>query len=210
MKNPHRVTEDFEDAVCEYTGAPYAVATTSCTMGLFLSLRWLASHHSLPAMIGCEKFTYIGVAQSIINAGSRIYWVDNFWQKDGYYLLAPTTIIDSARLFTRDMYIPGSMMVTSHHWSKTLGIQQGGMILTSEPEAVQWLRKARFDGRTPGVPLDRDTPIAHGYHAYMSPEVAAEGLMRLSTLPENNAPLQESNYTDLAQLDCFKPHVELV
>ena len=26
MSNPHQVTKDFEQALCEYTGAPYAVA----------------------------------------------------------------------------------------------------------------------------------------------------------------------------------------
>ena len=38
--NPHQVTKDFEEAVAQYTGAPYCVAVNSCTNALFLSLMW--------------------------------------------------------------------------------------------------------------------------------------------------------------------------
>lgn len=36
--NPFQVVKDFERALCEYTGAPYAVTTTSCTMALLLAV----------------------------------------------------------------------------------------------------------------------------------------------------------------------------
>lgn len=209
--NPHRITEQFEDAVAAYTGAPYAVATTSCTMGIFLCLQWLKSQGKLPDVIDCPKHTYVGVAQSIVHAGSRIRFTDEDWQEHGRYRLAPTPIIDTARWFSTGMYhyMGQVMMVTSHHWGKTLGIQQGGCILTSEPEAVEWLRRARFDGRTPGVPPAKDR-FQIGWHAYLSPEIAAEGLMRLALLPRHNDPLPNDDYPDLSRAEVFQPYIARV
>lgn len=214
MKNPHAVTEQFEHGVAEYTGAEHAVATTSCTMGIFLALQFLKRNRRLPFVIECPRYTYIGVAQSIIHAGAMIRWTDEEWQENGFYRLRPTPVIDTARWFSRDMFantfrnyagVPEIMAVTSHHWSKTLGVQQGGCILTDSVEARNWLRMARMDGRTPGVAPSVDMPII-GWHAYLSPEVAATGLMRLSFLPDVNDPLPEPNYADLSTYRCFKPY----
>lgn len=209
--NPHDVTERFEWAVAEYTGATYAVATTSCTMGLFLALQFMRHKRVLPSVIDCPRYTYIGVAQSIVHAGCYIRWTDEEWQDNGFYRLKPTPIIDTARLFTRNMFcnamrnrdgIAEIMAVTSHHWSKTLGLQQGGCILTDSEEAYDWLIRARFDGRTPGVSAIADDPII-GWHAYLSPEIAALGLMRLNFLPDDNRALEEPNYADLSSYRCF-------
>ena len=93
---------------------------------------------------------------------------------------------------------------TSHHWSKTLGLQQGGCILHDDPEAVEWFRKARFDGRTPGVLPKDDIFDSIGYHMYMSPEVAALGLVRLHHLPKHNEPLPNDDYPDLSKIELFK------
>jgi len=202
--NAHRVTEEFENAVAKYTGAPYAIATTSCTMAIFLSLQWIKSTGRLPDVIGCPRRTYVSVPMQIVHVGAKIHFQDYVWK--GFYRLGPTPIIDSARLFTSGMFVPGSMMCTSHHWGKTLGIQQGGCILTSDSEAAGWLRRARFDGRTPGVPPKFDR-FQIGWHAYMSPEVAAEGLMRLSLLPEHNDPLDSDEYPDLSKAEVFQPYM---
>lgn len=202
--NPHRITEDFEAAVADYTGAPYAIATTSCTMAIFLSLQWLKAKGELPDVIECPKRTYVSVPMQIIHSGAKIEFRDYKWR--GFYKLNPTPVVDSARLFTSDMWMPGSMMCTSHHWGKTLGVQQGGCILTSDAEAAGWLKRARFDGRTPGVPPSRDH-FQLGWHAYMSPEVAAEGLMRLALLPRHNDPLPNDDYPDLSKAAVFQPYM---
>ena len=39
-KNPYQVTKDFEAALCEYTGAKYAVAVNSGTAAILLAVRW--------------------------------------------------------------------------------------------------------------------------------------------------------------------------
>ena len=66
-------------------------------------------------------------------------------------------------------------------------------------------RRARFDGRGEGLaPKDDPFPLSRAWHAYMSPETAAAGLVRLANLPKHNAPIPEENYTDLSQIEAFK------
>lgn len=167
--------------------------------------------------IEIPRRTYVSVPMSIIHAGGRPTFRDDEWL--GAYQLKPLPVWDSARWFSGDMYnqpywsSAGSittwgsqhaMVCTSHHWSKTLGIQQGGCILHDDPEADAWLRRARFDGRTEGVDPKDDKITQIGWHCYMSPEVAAEGLVRLHFLPKHNAPLKNDQYPNLAEMEIFK------
>lgn len=214
--NPHQVTKDFEKALCKYTGAPFAVAVNSCTMALLLAVKWHLRDSAFadPFPVEIPKRTYVGVPMSIIHAGGRPTFRDEEWR--GLYDLRPLHVFDSARLFTSGLWhLPpqgvgrpatpttGYMICVSFHWSKTLGVQQGGAILHDDPEADEWLRRARFDGRKEGVaPKDDTFPIV-GWHCYMSPEVAAEGLVRLSFLPKHNDPLPNDDYPDLSQLEIF-------
>lgn len=193
---PFQVVKDFEAALCEYTGAPYAVTTNSCTMALFLCCKYLkVGEVSIP------RRTYVSVPMSIIHAGGRVVFDDRAW--DGAYSLNPFPIMDSARRFTSGMYCGGGFHCVSFHWNKILGIQQGGAILHSDKAADTWFRRARFDGRQEGVaPKDDDFPIL-GWHAYMSPEIAAAGLVRLSHLPKYNPDLPNDDYPDLSKIPLF-------
>ena len=195
MSNPFSVVKQFEDDLCEYTGAPYCVTTTSCTMALLL-----ACYYHRIEEVGIPARTYVGVAQSIINAGGRIKFDDRDWT--GWYQLSPYPIWDSARWFSSGMYsrMKGQMVCLSFHWGKTLGLQQGGAILLDDPEAAAALRKMRFDGRTEGVPCKEDS-FVRGWHAYMSPEIAALGVVKLGLLPAVNMPLPHDDYPDLSQTD---------
>ena len=38
--NPFKIVDMFEETVADYTGAPYAVAVTSCTDALFLCCKY--------------------------------------------------------------------------------------------------------------------------------------------------------------------------
>ena len=208
--DPFQVVRDFEQALCDYTGAPYCVTTTSCTMALLLALAYhMGRHRALDFPPGVRptveipKRTYVSVPMSIIHAGGRPTFRDEEWS--GSYQLKPLPVWDCARWLTADMYLaPGQMMCLSFHWSKTLGIQQGGAILHDDPEADQWLRRARFDGRTEGVSPQNDRFDMIGWHAYLSPELAAEGLIRLHFLPRHNEPLPCDDYPDLSAMEIFK------
>ena len=203
--NPFNVVKDFENAVAEYTGAPFVVATTSCTMALLLCLSWF-KHKGFSGAVNMPRYSYVGVPASILNAGLKVEFRDDPWV--GEYQLQPLPLWDSARLFTSGMYRPGHMQCTSHHWSKTLSMSQAGCVIHDDPAADEWLRRARFDGRTEGVHVKHDRVQYPSWHAYLSPEVAAHGLMRISLLPEHNEPLPwgpgtNSEYPDLSQAPIF-------
>jgi dTDP-4-amino-4,6-dideoxygalactose transaminase len=200
--NPHKVTEIFEEELANYCGAPYAVATTSCTMAILLACAYHIQYTEQAFhRFSIPKRTYCSVPQSIINAGGIVEFRDQEWI--GEYEIRPWNIWDCARWLRSYMYKPGTMMCLSFHWSKHLDISQGGAILLDDINMCRWLKKARFDGRTPGVaPIDDKFDMI-GWHAYMSPSDAAEGLTRLALLPKYNDPLPNSDYPDLSQFEVF-------
>jgi dTDP-4-amino-4,6-dideoxygalactose transaminase len=196
--NAFQVVRDFEKAVADYTGAKYCVTVNSCTMALLLACKYLNVKE-----VTIPKYTYVSVPMSIMHAGGRVKFDDRDWM--GLYQLKPYPIWDAARRFTFGMYwTAGQYQCVSFHWSKTLGIQQGGAILHDNDDADRWFRKARFDGRTEGVAPKDDTFDSLGWHCYLSPEVAAEGLVRLSFLPKRNDDLPNSDYPDLSKIELFK------
>lgn len=209
-KNPHSVTADFESALCEYTGAPYAVAVNSCTMAILLAVAWCIRPTReekdrgarITPVIEIPRPGYISVPQSIIHAGGRVAFRDEDWS--GCYQLKPLCVWDSARRFTSGMYIKEQMQCVSFHASKILGLEQGGAILHDNDEADRWLRRARFDGRTAGVSPREDTFDMVAWHCYMNPSTAAMGILRLYSLPRWNADLPNDDYPMLDELECFK------
>lgn len=169
--------------------------------------------------IEIPKRTYVSVPMSIIHAGGRPVFRDEEWL--GGYQLRPLQVFDCARRFTSGMYgrpvnetdyanadgnrqMNGRMQCVSFHASKTLGDTQGGAILLDDPEADAWLRRARFDGRTEGVAPKDDTFTQIGWHCYMSPDVAARLLLKLSVLPRHNDPLPNDDYPDLSTMEIFR------
>ena len=205
--NPHAITRQLEAAVCAYTGAPYAVAVNSCTMALLLAVAWRLKAESARTFVGIPKRTYCSVPQAVILAGGQPFFRDEDWV--GAYELAPLKVWDSARWFTSGLFQKltngsGGLVCTSHHCTKTMGDTQGGMILHDSAEADIWLRKARFDGRTEGVAPKDDTFDMIGWHCYLSPDVAARLLWKLSVLPKHNAPLPNDDYPDLSKFPIFQ------
>lgn len=218
--DPFKVVRDFEQALCEYTGAPYAVAVTSCTMALLLACRYhylYSEDTERSSTIIIPKHTYVSVPQAIKHAGFSVEYDDIYWQ--GSYQLKPYPIFDNARYLTSGLYrgiekyndnflierdCKGEMVCLSFHWSKHLAIGQGGAILHDNPEADKWFRKARFDGRTEGVAPKDDYFDMIGHHCYMSPRDAAEGLSRLAVLPKHNDPLPNDDYPDLSKFEIFQ------
>lgn len=206
-KHAWNVVKDFERVIASYTGAPYAVAVDSCTNALLLAVSYHTQWTKKP-VVEIPKFTYAGVPMSIINAGAAVRFRDEEW--DGIYQLAPWRIYDAARLFTSRMYIPGSLMCLSFHWTKHLPIGHGGAILCDDKKAVEWLKRARYDGRAEGVPPRKDTfPLKRAWHVMMSPSAAAQGLLLMGGMQEHNEPLPwgpstNSDYPDLSKHEAFR------
>lgn len=214
MSNPFSVIEEFEAAICSYTGAPYAVAVNSCTNALFLSLSWwrenvfkspksgLAGAIDWP-LITIPRRTYISVPMQIGHASCDVAFEDREWE--GCYQLLPTPIWDYARRFTGGMFQDNGftlLQCVSFHWTKPLGIQHGGAILHNRPDADEWLRRARFDGRLPGESADQAKML--GWHMLTTPEVAAAGLVRIANLPRDNPDAPKPEYPDLSTMEIFQ------
>lgn len=206
----HQVTRDFEAAIARYTGAPYCVAVNSCTMALMLAARWFM-RGTLPAVpeIEIPRRTYVGVPMSIIHAGGWPTFRDEDWAAAGYYRLTPLPVWDSARRLNAGMFHwfdgePDAMVCLSFHATKTLGIEQGGAILLADPAADEWLRRMRFDGRTTGIPVASDRIREIGWHCYMNPSTAAQGLMRMAALKGDNPAMPWDDYPDLSLMEIFQ------
>jgi len=206
-ENPYEIVRMFERVVAEYTGAPYAVSVDSCTNALFLSLKYKAKleslHQRLHTHIVIPKRTYLSVPQSIIRAGYNLVFDEREWE--GTYDLIGSNVVDAAKRFTSNMYVPGKMMCLSFHIKKHLKISKGGMILTDDPDAVAWLKKARYEGRSEGVRYQDDDIDMLGWNMYMTPQQAAHGLTLMQNFPKDNPDLPEDPpYRDLTEFTIFR------
>jgi dTDP-4-amino-4,6-dideoxygalactose transaminase len=199
--NPFKILQMFEVEIAHYTGSPYAVSVDSCTNALFLACKYLeVKEVTIPSK------TYLSVPMSIIHAGAEVVFDTrssaNHWT--GMYKLEPYPIYDAAKRLTSNMYIPGSFMCLSFHIKKQLGIGKGGMILTDDSNAVDWFKKARYEGRSEKF-YKEDNIESYGWNMYMTPQEAAQGLCLMQNYPEHNRDLDELNgYRDLTEFSIFK------
>jgi len=197
VHNPYKIVQMFEEEVAEYTGAPYAVSVDSGTNALFLCCKYLDVKE-----VTIPKRTYLSVPMAIIHSGAEVVFEDREWM--GHYKLQPYPIFDSAKRFTSNMYIPGAYMCLSFHIKKTLPMGKGGMILTDNKYAVEWFKKARYEGRSEKNYHEDDIDML-GWNMYMTPQQAAHGLALMQNYPEHVKDLGENNgYRDLTELSIFK------
>ena len=193
--NAYTIVEQFEKKVAEFAGAPYAVAVDCCTSALFLSLKYLEA--SGPIRLPAN--TYISVPFAIMNAGGIPVFEDCHWT--GVYPLLPYSIWDGAKRFRKNMYL-GGFHCLSFHAKKHIPIGRGGMILCDSLKAVQWLRKARYDGRE-GKHYPNERIEMLGWHCYMTPEQAARGLALMDVMQPDLPDLVE-DYPDLRLMPVFQ------
>jgi len=139
----HKITEDFEKSLCDYTGAPYAVALDNMSNALFLALYYEKNiKKSLTdEKIDCPSKTYPSVPCEIIHAGLKVNFTPVEGDKiKGTYQLSPSNVWDSALRFTADMYIPKSHMCLSFTGPyKTLKLSKGGAIITDDYQAMLYM-----------------------------------------------------------------------
>lgn len=174
----YKVTEDFERALGDYTGAPYVVTVDNQSNALFLALMW----EKVNGMdITIPNRTYPSVPCEIIHAGAKVKWrMIEGTKLKGAYQLEPTNVWDSALRFTADMYIPGSHMCVSFTGPyKHFKLSKGGAILTDNFEAYLWFKRSRYSGRRECSYHDDNLDML-GWNFYMMPELAARGLLLMN------------------------------
>jgi len=187
----------FEGKVAEFFGVPYAVAVDSCTHGIELCLRY-----NNVKSINVPKQTYISIPFLAKKLNLGLDWRTQNW-KDFYYI--SHNIIDAAVLWKSNSYIPKTFMSISFQYQKHLSLGRGGMILTDNQEAAIKLKKMSYDGRLPNIPWKEQNIDMVGYHYYMTPEIAEEGLVKLPTAILNKPKEWTINdWPDLTKLEIFR------
>jgi dTDP-4-amino-4,6-dideoxygalactose transaminase len=190
--NEYIVVDMFEKAVAEYAGAKYGVAVDSCTSALFLSMMYC---NVKGKKVILPSKTYISVPCSVIHAGGKLAFKNECWS--GIYQLSPFPIIDGALRFTKDMYVKDTLHCLSFHVKKHLKLGKGGMILTDNKKAYDWLKLARYNGREGKDYMSEKFKLV-GWNCYMTPEDAARGLRIFKTLPKYNRDIL-NEYQDLSK-----------
>lgn len=205
-KSVHKITAAFEDALCEYTGAKYAIAVDNQSNALFLTLMY-EKIEGKEIEIPCR--TYPSVPAEILRAGGRIKFIDTGRETlKGEYQLKPTRIWDSALRFTHNMYRQGQFQCVSFTGAyKILKLSKGGAILLDDEDAYKWFKKARFSGRGEcSYHVDQFTMI--GVNCYMEPEKSARGLLLMQQFydtqgnPKANSDV-ELPYPDLSGFSVY-------
>lgn len=171
----HQITAEFEKALCDYTGAPYAVAVDNQSNALFLALMYIGIKGKT---ITIPARTYPSVPCEIIHAGGKVKFEPVEGKTlTGAYQLKPTPVYDSALRFTADMYTPATFMCVSFTGAyKPLKLSKGGAILLDNYDAMLWLKRARNSGRRECSYHDDNFDML-GWNFYMMPELAARGLL---------------------------------
>ena len=189
----------FEQTIANFYGAPYAIAVDSCTHAMELCMRY-EKYDSVKV----PTHTYLSVPLIMKKISDvKWRWEDLEWKE--YYYITGTKIIDAAVYWKKDSYIPNTYFCLSFQQRKHLPLGRGGMILTDDPTAHYYLKKMSCDGRDFYRPWrDQDIDVM-GYHYYMTPEKASEGLEKFQTAV--NKPVRDWSYKDypyLPDMSVFK------
>lgn len=189
---------NFEKAIADFFGSPYAVAVDSCTHGIELALRYTKAEE-----IFVPKRTYLSIPFLAEKLDIDRYFKDEEWV-DYYYLTY--NVIDAAVLWKPKSYIPETFMGISFQYQKHLSLGRGGILLMDNKDAALQIKKMSYDGRLPNIPWRDQNIDTVGYHYYMTPETAQMGLDKLSKAIET-VPRQWviTDWPDLTeQMEIFK------
>lgn len=192
-----RKVVEFEKRIADFYGAPYAVAVDCCTHGLELVLRLKNI-----ASINIPKNTYLSIPMIAVKLGIEYTWRNEEWEHE--YSIAPN-IYDSAVLWQANSYRPNTYQCISFQFKKHLSLGRGGMILLSNQNEYEHLTRLAYDGRMPYNAWKDQTITTIGYHYYMTPETAIQGLEKLPKAINSVAKKWTwQDYPNISEYDVFK------
>jgi hypothetical protein len=166
---------DFESALAEFTGAPYAVVTDGCTHALELCMRF-----DKVTQTSFTANTYLSIPMLMQQLGIEYTHTEEQWI--GEYQFHGTRIWDSARLLKQNMYREGQMQCLSFGNGKPLQLGKVGAILTDDVEIYDVISEMRSDGRDLRVsPWAEQLVFRQGYHYCPTLEDCKRGLELLPT-----------------------------
>lgn len=174
--DPFQAILDFESALAEFTGAPYAVTTDCCTHAMEIALRLRP-----PERVTFPAHTYLSVVMLMHKLNIPYQLTDLPWK--GEYQLQGSCVWDSARLLAANMYRPGQIQCLSFGLSKPLFIGRGGCLLTDSEEIYRRASRMRSDGRDlfGHKKWIEQKHFEVGYHYNLRPECCVKGLNLLTS-----------------------------
>lgn len=199
--NEFAANREFERLLCEFTGAPYAIAVDNCSSAIQAALECILFYNpKIKKEVAIPKATFIQVPYAIRQAGFKPvpdpafnqdrFINDSYWLH-GEYEIGSTGVWDSALVLNERMYKAGAIQCLSFTGKyKHLKLGKAGAILLDNPMYDDWLRRVTYCGRH-YVSYHEDTfdlPIGHNY--YLHPMIAALGCQLIGGVPRNSPPLR--------------------
>lgn len=183
--------KQFETALAEFTGAPYAIMTDCCTHAIELCLRYDRVRE-----VVMTPWTYLSIPMTMHKLGIKYYYKEEEWT--GEYRFHGTRIWDSARRLEKSMYRSGQIQCLSFGHDKPLHIGRGGAIILDDQAAYDAIICMRYDGRDLNIkPWVEQREFRVGYHYKPTPEEAVQGLSLLHGLKEHCPAPKQVDYPDL-------------
>lgn len=160
-----RFVAELERLVAERAGAPYAVAVSNATAGLYLAL--VAAGVTDGSRVALPAFTFAGTANAVLMAGGVPVWcdVDHTWLMDVEQALASDVdVVMPVHLYGQRVNLaplagrrvvedaaqaigaPVVFGVFSLYGSKTVPAGEGGVVVTHDKQAADWIRAAANHG----------------------------------------------------------------
>jgi UDP-4-amino-4,6-dideoxy-L-N-acetyl-beta-L-altrosamine transaminase len=171
------VVSKFEEKICNYVGAKYAVSLNSATNAIFLTLLNKDTKVSIPSMIPPV------VVNAIKTSNNDFEFIDNTeWIGDSYILhkFNDYKIVDSAQKLEKNQFNkecnPNDLMIFSFYPTKPIGSCDGGMIVSNDLDKITFLKELALNGMSYNK-NNWDREIKHfGYKMYINSIQAYIGL----------------------------------
>lgn len=205
----------FEKKLASYLNFRECVCVDSCTDALMIALEAKSILKSVDRQhsdLHVPKHTYLSVPMMLVRNRWNFKFYDMKWTK--YYLLGHN-VFDAAVEFSKNLgsqfaNIEECAVCISFQQKKRFSLDQGGAILTNSASIAELAKRLRHDGRNSFMPQAEEVEkypddIILGWHAYMSPEKAAKGLLMMNQLQLLPPYVEHSwqDYPDISQLKCF-------
>lgn len=207
FKDAREVVTIFESKVADFAGCEYAVSTDCCTHAMELAIRYEINKGTISprSTVFIPVNTYISVYWMLKQLGFSVRFEEKEWH--GSYRIEGTNVFDYAVMWRKNMFNDGDSPFYQHKClsfqiKKILCVGRGGMVLTNDKEAADWIRLASYDGRDLSTPYDQPGHIKmNGYHYYMTPEDCARGILLMDQIKtESKNPVGWDSYPDLRKM----------
>jgi len=180
-----QIVSDFEQQICEYVGAKYAVSFFSASYALYAIMK--SSVIQTPNCISIPSMIPPVVPNVLVDAGCDIRFTNDIDWIGGSYVLTDG-VVDSAQRLDRNQYKdecdPDDLLVFSMYPTKPLSSLDGGVVVSNNKEKIDDLKSLSFYGMEYSENSWNRIQKQVGYKAYMSTLQSTIASRNLKTLDQ--------------------------